>query len=524
MRPSFPWRSPAVAAVLSFLFPGLGQAAAGQPRRGAIVAIPSLSLVAAVVAVAVYARHDLLGTLLSRDWLTSLLIVDLIALAYHLWAVADAYKLARPAAPSKRREPGAWATIGVLSLVVVATVGVHLSFGVIVLKSQQAVSCAFNPGAPCGWENGGNLAVGQTLLPAESIPPDSTPSAGTSGGQASQGPSPSQVVYNPPTGSASSGTAADWANDGYLNILLIGADEGVGRGTASQWDLRTDTMILLQVKIATGQAAMYGIPRNLFNVPLPPASAGSYACRCFDGFYGDPALGGNDMLNALWRAAVMNPKQFPYPGTDFQRGTYALEGAIGALTGVHVDGTVLINLMGFVNLVDALGGLSIDVPYAIYDPNYPKADGSGDTVVNIAPGLQKMDGITALEFARSRHQADDFQRMERQQLVIKAVRQQFAHPCSLIPRMGDILDAIGQVGGLVWTDMPESAAPQLAALAGQISGGNVQSYVFGPSNGYYEYVDQAMVSKIHNQVAHGLDGVPVGSGSSGGGGGGGLSC
>ena len=80
-----------------------------------------------------------------------------------------------------------------------------------------------------------------------------------------------------------------------------------------------------------------------------------------------------------------------------------------------------------------------------------------------------MDGITALEFARSRHQADDFQRMERQQLVIKAVRQQFAHPCSLIPRMGDILDAIGQVGGLLWTDMPESAAPQLAALAGQMS-------------------------------------------------------
>src|SRR5450759_5060415 len=147
MRPSFPWRSPAVAAVLSFLFPGLGQAAAGQPRRGAIVAIPSLSLVAAIVAVAVYARHDLLGTLLSRDWLTSLLIVDLIALAYHLWAVADAYKLARPAAPSKRREPGAWATIGVLSLVVVATVGVHLSFGVIVLKSQQAVSCAGVEGA-----------------------------------------------------------------------------------------------------------------------------------------------------------------------------------------------------------------------------------------------------------------------------------------------------------------------------------------------------------------------------------------
>jgi hypothetical protein len=279
--------------------------------------------VAAIVGVALFARHDVLGTLVSRDWLTSLLVVDLIALVYHLWAVGDAYRLARPAVPAKRREPAAWATIGVLGLVVVATIGVHLSFGVIVLKSQQAVSCVFNPGAPCGWENGGYLAVGQTLPPAESVPPDSTPSAGTSAGQASQGPSPSPVVYSPSTGPTSSGPADEWASDGYLNILLIGADEGVGRGTANQWDLRTDTMILLQVKIATGQAAMYGIPRNLFNVPLPPESAGSFACRCFDGFYGDPALGGNDMLNALWRAAVMNPKQFPYSGTDFQRGTYA---------------------------------------------------------------------------------------------------------------------------------------------------------------------------------------------------------
>lgn len=200
MRPSFPWRSPAVAAVLSLLVPGPGQAATGHPRRGAIVAIPALSLVAAVVAVALFARHDLVGTLVSRDWLTSLLIVDLIALAYHVWAVVDAYELARPAAPSKGREPAAWATIGVLSLVLVATVGVHLSFGVIVLKSQQAVSCVFNPGAPCGWENGGNLAVGQTLPPAQSIQPDSTPSADTSGGQMSQGPSPSQVVYNPRPG------------------------------------------------------------------------------------------------------------------------------------------------------------------------------------------------------------------------------------------------------------------------------------------------------------------------------------
>jgi LCP family protein required for cell wall assembly len=503
MRPSFPWRSPATAAALSLLLPGLGQVAAGQRRRGAIVAIPALSLLAAIVAVALFARHDLLGTLLSRDWLTSLLLIDLIALAYHLWAVADAYALARPATPRGRRAPTTWATSGLLGVVLVATVGVHLSFGVIVLKSQQAVSCVFNPGAPCGWENGGNLAAGQTLPPPQSIAPDQTPTAGASGAQASSGPSPSQVFYDLPTGQTGSGAAGDWAKDGYLNVLLIGADEGVGRGSANQWDLRTDTMILLQVKVATGQAAMYGIPRNLFNVPLPPESAGSFACRCFDGYYGDPALGGNDMLNALWRAAVMNPKEFPYPGTDFQRGTFALEGAIGALTGVHVDGTVLINLMGFVNLVDALGGLTIDVPYAIHDPNYPKADGSGDTVVDIAPGLQHMDGITALEFARSRHQADDFQRMARQQLVIKAVREQFAHPCSLIPRMGDILDAVGQVGGLVWTDLPESAAPQLAALAGQISGSNVKSYVFGPSSGYSEYVDQAMVNKIHNQVAHG---------------------
>ena len=55
----------------------------------------------------------------------------------------------------------------------------------------------------------------------------------------------------------------DWARDGRLNILLVGSDAGTGR-----WLLRTDTMVLLSVDIESGQAAMFGIPRNLINVPL----------------------------------------------------------------------------------------------------------------------------------------------------------------------------------------------------------------------------------------------------------------
>ena len=88
-------KTPDGAAALSFLFPGLGQAAAGRPTRGAIVAIPALAVIASLLVAVLFARKSLFDNVFNDQWLFSLLLVDVVALGYHVWAIGDAYTTAR---------------------------------------------------------------------------------------------------------------------------------------------------------------------------------------------------------------------------------------------------------------------------------------------------------------------------------------------------------------------------------------------------------------------------------------------
>jgi LCP family protein required for cell wall assembly len=599
-----------VAAFLSFLLPGLGQAASGKPRRGAIIAIPAVVLTAVFILMLVFARHALMDGLVTSTWLVSLLLLDVVAAFYHVWAVVDAYLSVekpfdgRPVRGMPKRRPLLrGAGVPILMAVLVATLGIHLFFGVTDVTAQNAISCVFRPGAPCGIANGGNFGPGtsvadQTLDPADfgtvapsgSAAPAGTAvpgwvsttdgvkvrsgagttftviaqlavgttitgqvvtgasyisSAGTStdwikidDGQALAGGyvakayfdttmvtpatiAPSStlppIVYPTSTLPPAGNVATNWDADGYLNVLLVGADSGAGRA-----DMRTDTMMLMQVKIATGQAALYGIPRNLYNVPLPPQWQGAWACHCFYGYQGSPAGGGNYMLNALWQwGAWRAPDKFPNTGatTDFERGFKVLEATVGQMTGVHVDGVVYINLLGFVKIIDDLGGLDMYVPKSIHDATMPYPDRGGTYVLDIPAGQHHFSGVEALAYARTRHQDDDFGRMARQQDVIKAIRSNFK-PCSLLPKVNGLL---ADLGGMLWTDLPQDDAARLAGLAQAIGGNNVQSYAFSPANGYNEYVTPAEVTKMQNAVAHGLDNAPKSTGT-GGSGGGGFSC
>lgn len=534
--------SPAVAAFLSFLFPGLGQAAAGRPRRGLIMAMPAIAVLVALAGVVIFARHQLIDSLFSETALTSFLLVDIVILVYRLWAIVDAYQIAgtvkvqtrfqaslqskvQTKAPAVRaRRPASAVALGV---VMVATIGTHLALGAVDLQYHDALSSMFNPDAPNWFGNGGNLASGETIAPYSDQPATDAPSliAGASAtasaglppllSATSSGPAP---TAGPTTGdgipifpvenvSGPNTSSSEWAADGKLNILLAGVDEGVGR-----WSIRTDTMILLEVDIASGRSVMYGIPRNLENVPLPPEAANAFACHCFP--Y-------PNLLNALWRDAVNRPAAYPYPGSDYARGFKALEGAVGQYLGLHVDGAVVVNLMGFVNLIDALGGLDINVPVAITDSQYSRPQDGKNIVLHIKAGQQHMDGYTALAYARSRHQDSDYGRMSRQQAVLIALRAQLK-PCSLLPKVPSLISAMGSA---FWTDMPIDQAPALVALAEHIGSGNVKSIELVPSvtGNPVGFLNIPRLATVRDIVAHGLDGVPA-AGGGGGGGGGGLSC
>ena len=465
-------RAAPFAATLSFLFPGLGQAALGRRRRALVFALPALVTAGALAALAwSIAREpdDALDLLLRPEAIAVVLIVDVGLLLWHLAAIVDAERLARVVRPVSggRRIVAS----GVLVAVLVASVALHGTVGVVDAEAGDTLGAIFvgdgpdasfaipepsfavageSPGPGVGSTGGiattgpGATAIASllpspwsstSLAPTESAGPSAAgpssvpgspgasaltgPSVGSSPGSslgASIVPSPSARASTPPAAISATPT---WARDGRLDLLLIGSDAGPDR-----WSLRTDTMIVLSVDVKTGRAALFGIPRNMIGVPLPPESARAFHGGRFPG-----------LLNALYVYAMRHPASFP--GGD-ARGMRAVSGAVQELLGVRLDGMAVVNLAGFVQLVDELGGLWIDVPSPLVDHMYPIEDGSGLIELRFAAGCQHLEGRMALAYARSRHQDSDYGRMRRQQAVLLALRRQL-DPVALVPKVPDLL-------------------------------------------------------------------------------------
>jgi hypothetical protein len=148
------FRTPPAAALLSFLFPGLGQASAGNRVRGLIVAIPGLVLLGLFGLLFIFDRGSLSGLALDQTWLTSLLVLDLLLFCYHVWAVLDAYMLAGRAQPDKFPffgPPAKWATVLVVGVLLAGTVGVHAAVAQVDMGWQRALNCR-TAATPCWFD------------------------------------------------------------------------------------------------------------------------------------------------------------------------------------------------------------------------------------------------------------------------------------------------------------------------------------------------------------------------------------
>lgn len=450
--------SPAGAAGLSFVLPGLGQFALGARRRGLVFAVPAvLGLVAAIVVVA-QGWDSLVDLLLRREVLLALIGLNLVALAYHAASVADAYRLGWRSQPRAGRPR--LLSVVLLFAILATTIGVHGWLGVVGYNAYETAGSVFVP-QPSGaeWIPSASFAT-----PSPSPTPSQAASTATASPTAAPTPRPSKAE-----------TPA-WARDGRLNLLLIGSDAGPDR-----WSLRTDTMIVLSVDVAKQRAALFGIPRNLIGVPLAPEDAAAFPGGRFP-----------DLLNALYVYAMGHPAQFP--GGD-ARGFRALSGAIQELIGVPLDGMVVVNLAGFVQLVDALGGLWINVPAPLVDRGYPLEDGSGYISVDIQPGCQQLNGRMALAYARSRHQDSDYGRMGRQQLVLLALRQEL-EPMTLLPRIPRLLQVARDN---LWMTIDRADVAGLMRLADRVGVHRMTTVLFVPPR-YPEYLDSAEIAHIRSVV------------------------
>lgn len=242
-----------------------------------------------------------------------------------------------------------------------------------------------------------------------------------------------------------------------LNILLMGVDSGGRRAHAL-----TDTLIVVSLDPVGRQVSMISIPRDMVGVPLGDGKA--FAPK----------------INSLMEFGDHNPKAFPGGGTK------ALERAVGALLGIPIHYYATVNLGGFVRMVDAVGGVDINVAKPLDDPSYGGYGvGPGWSVTK---GPHHFDGANALAYARIRKAEgeSDFTRAERQQEVLVAIRNA-AVKGNLVFRLTDLLDAVGDT---VRTDLPPDRLPGLAALAEDIGGANTirvvihAPLVHGTSNAY----------------------------------------
>ena len=220
--------------------------------------------------------------------------------------------------------------------------------------------------------------------------------------------------------------AADpWAGTPRINVMLLGSDAGTDRiGT------RPDTIITASIDTQTGDTVLFSLPRNLQGVDFPEDSAA--ADEFPGGFYpsGRGNCPQNDChINAVWTWAGAHPEVFP--DTD-EPGLEATRQVVGETLGLSIDYYALVDLQGFRDLVDALGGLKITVERRI------PIGGGTNTITGepnpikryIPAGTQTLDGYETLWYARSREGSSDYDRMGRQRCVIAAAVDQ-ADPATL---------------------------------------------------------------------------------------------
>ncbi|MFL6268802.1 MAG: LCP family protein [Actinomycetes bacterium] len=393
---------PLIAALLSCLLPGAGQLYLGERRRGAAMLVIAVLFLA--VGVGLWSDPAAVSRMVVQPRaLLALLVADVGLLVFRAVAVLDAYLLAT----RERRTPaqaGRWrkgAAAGLVAILAVTAVP-HAAAAYYDLQVRDLLTSVFS------------------------------------------GEDPQWQARDRPLHEGTNGLVT--AIPGRVTVLLIGGDAGPGRR-----GLRTDTMIVASYELATGKVTLFGLPRNMVQVPLPDGPAADFfgECRCF------PRL-----LNELYAFAEdERPDLFP---NSRRPGIAAVAGAAEELLGLPIDHYALVDLLGFVDVVDALGGVTINNRKPLHIEVDRLGRPGSHPAFELQPGRHRLDGFSALAYSRSRKTTSDYDRMQRQRCVIGSLARQ-TDPAELIaafPRLVKVLKRS------VATDIPANRLPSLLQAAG----------------------------------------------------------
>ncbi len=440
---------PLLAAVASAIIPGVGQFIVRDRRRGTILVGIDLAI---LVGLYLYMGDALT---LAKLWLQPsqlavMMIGNIVLLGYRIWAADDAYRTGKDKG-RRNMSPSMGAMVGAGVGLAAVLVLPHAVFGYYDIVQYDLITTVFASSSPT------------TTKPTveDTSPPGTTATGDTV-------VAPTSTTTEPPA-------ANFWESHERVNILLIGGDFGEGRT-----GIRTDTMITVSIDPVSGDTAMFSVPRNWTQSPLPDGM-GVWDCNCYP-----------ELINELWVAGEQYPDAFPGPSDN--PSVNAVKGVISEFLGIPIHYYAMVNLDGFVEMVDALGGVEVYVPDAVYDAEYPSEDGVNTEVIDIKPGLNKFDGHLALAYSRSRHQDSDYFRMNRQRCVIEAMVQQ-TDPLNVLRNFQSLASVIKDT---VLTDIPIEALPQLVDLKPVIDLDNLVSVRFIPPEYHLKYRDDGKPGRVPN--------------------------
>ncbi|MFB4348224.1 LCP family protein [Microbacterium sp. CR_7] len=436
--------------LLNVLIPGSAQVVAGNRKLGRLglgATLLSWFLVVVTVGLALFARPVFLWLTVGGGWISAVIltIVQVLLIAYiALWIVLtfDALRivrLVRIPGPSKFAIP-------LVALLILGLVGGSTAYAsTIVGSARNTISTIFGQSGP-------------------SLPP----------------------------------------SDGYYNILLLGADSGDGRDS-----MRFDSISVVSVNADTGAVTITGIPRELPNAPF---SEGSPMQALYpNGFEGHSSnsCGWNGWMNHVRNAAEIcreDGGKSLYPdaaahGSD--PGIEATKDAAEGVLGIEIPYYVFVDMHGFAALVDALGGVDINVTERL--PKGGPPDGVDPHDVDawaigwIEPGQQHMDGDTAQWYARSRYTTSDWDRMKRQRELQEAILAQFT-PQTVLTRFNEVA-AAGTA--LISTDLPQDKLPEFFDLMTKAKEQTVTTIELTPDSGIDEHSpDYAYIRELVQQTLH----------------------
>jgi polyisoprenyl-teichoic acid--peptidoglycan teichoic acid transferase len=386
----------------------------GANTAGVIFLISSCMTAAAVgYAWSSLDRIGLLELFTNPTMLLILVIANLVFGAIRVIAARHAW----------RRAGGRAFSLGILALLLFTAIP-HIAIGYVGLETRSALVNVFSSppvgviAAPAATTT---IATTTTMPPGDPIV------------------TPWEIPNEPSTTTSTTTTIPLGAE--RVTFLLLGGDAGPGRS-----GLRTDSMMVATIDTVSGDAAIFGLPRNMAGFKFSDGTD-------FPGL-------GQGILNEVYMWGRKNPERFPGPDP----GIAAISDVAQTLLGLPIDHYVLVDMIGFARLVDVIGGVDIEVNNAMAAPLYDRSTGGHETI-QFAPGRQHMDGDTALAYSRSRTDSNDYKRMARQRCVISAVADQ-AGPLTLMTRLPALLDVLETS---VSTDIPINDLPYLINLAPRVS-------------------------------------------------------